>query len=297
MKDSYRRHTFQKDLSVTDLISLFDYESPKDFCFDGEAHDFWEFIYIDKGKMLITAGEQQYVLKSGELAFHCPGEFHAVQACSDLPSSFIVCAFVSDSSLMKTFTHKIMTLTGPALQALRAAVREAKGLILPVQEPGRVTLSIPGSAPGTPQLIQSYLEQMLLMLYRQSSAVQIQRRVETFAQQRSRQQLASNIQDYLKDQIGERQTLAQIARATGYSVAQIKKIFKSETGQSPMDWFIDLKMEEARRMIREGDLNFGQISARLGYDNPHYFSRLFHQRHHMTMTEYARSYMEHKLPD
>ncbi|MDW7656134.1 MAG: AraC family transcriptional regulator [Bacillota bacterium] len=288
----YRHHLFHKELAITELISLFYFKSPRNYCFTGETHDFWEFIYIDKGQMLITAGKQQYVLKAGELAFHCPGEFHAVHACGQTPANFVVCAFTSDSEKMQWFTHKILSLDGRAREALQAAVREAGGNLLPDEKQDTVALDKPGMMFGAAQLIQSSLEQVLIMLYRQSHSVRIQQRAESYALLKSNRQLVANIKVYLEEHVHEKLTLTQIARANGYSVAQMKKLFKMETGSSIIDWFIGLKMDEARRMIQEGDLNFSQIAASLGHDNPHYFSRLFRQRNDMTMTEYSRSMID-----
>ena len=48
-------------------------------------------------------------------------------------------------------------------------------------------------------------------------------------------------------------------------------------------------VQAARRMIREGRLNFTQIAARLGFQSPHYFSRRFRQATGMSPSEYARS--------
>ncbi|HBP38609.1 MAG TPA: hypothetical protein DD640_07705 [Clostridiales bacterium] len=292
MECLYRHHLLDKELAITELISLFYYKSPRNFYFEGETHDFWEFIYTDKGQMLITAGDQQYVLKAGELAFHCPGEFHAVQAWSQTPANFIVCSFISNSEHMPWFTHKILPLNGLARESLQTALREAGGNLLPEKKPGSVPLEIPGRLFGSAQLIQNSLEQMLILLYRQSRSVRIQQRAESYALLKNNRQLAANIKTCLEDHVHEKLTLSQIAQATGYSVAQMKKLFKNETGSSIIDWFIDLKLDEAKRMIQEGDLNFTQIAASLGYDNPHYFSRLFHQRNDMTMTEYSRSMIE-----
>lgn len=292
MEVYYRHHLFHKELAITELISLFYYKSPRNFCFAGEKHDFWEFIYIDKGQMLITAGEQQYVLQAGELAFHCPGEFHAVYACGQLPANFIVCSFTSDSEHMQWFTHKILALNGQAREALQLAVREAGGNLLPEYTADAVSLQTPGLLFGAAQLIQSSLEQLLIILYRQSHAVKIQQRAESYLLIRNNRQLVANIKAYLEEHIHARLTLSQIARANGYSIAQMKKLFRMETGSGIIDWFIELKMGEAKRMIQEGDMNFNQIAASLGYDNPHYFSRLFRQRNEMTMTEYSRSMIE-----
>ena len=74
-------YPLKKELTVQAVVSAFYHKSPKDFKFAGESHDYWELIYVDRGRMLITAGSQQYVLKAGELAFHCPNEFHAA-ACA-----------------------------------------------------------------------------------------------------------------------------------------------------------------------------------------------------------------------
>ena len=45
----------------------------------------------------------------------------------------------------------------------------------------------------------------------------------------------------------------------------------------------------AKRMIREGRLNFTQIAARLGYQSVHYFSRRFHLATGMSPSEYEKS--------
>jgi len=69
----------------------------------------------------------------------------------------------------------------------------------------------------------------------------------------------------------------------------MKKLFRAQTGQGVIDYFIDLKISEAKRLIAEGTMNFSQIAAFLGYDNSCYFSNLFRARTEMTMTDYSRS--------
>ena len=282
----YYGHILENVLSITRLISLFYFRSPSNFSFAGETHDFWEFIYIDKGQMLITAGGQQYQLRAGELAFHCPGEFHAVQACSREKADFIVCAFASESPCMSYFTHKILLLDAAARAGLQAALREVDGSLLPAEDEPP---DFPGTAFGSGQLVRTSLEQMLIRLYRQGHAVKIQQRALNTAPPGTSRALAERIQAFLEDHVQDRLTLSEVAAAMGCSVAQVKKAFKAATGASVIDQLIELKISEARRMVAEGELNFTQIALRLGYDNPHYFSRLFRSRQEMTMTEYARS--------
>ena len=65
MNDKYIRFGFDKVLNVEKLITVFYMEFSKDFKFEGESHDFWEMVYIDRGEMLCRADERSFVLKGG----------------------------------------------------------------------------------------------------------------------------------------------------------------------------------------------------------------------------------------
>ena len=67
-------------ITVGKLYSIHYFEYMSDFKFPGEAHDFWEFICVDKGDVAVTGGDRHMILNRGEVAFHQPGEFHTVQA-------------------------------------------------------------------------------------------------------------------------------------------------------------------------------------------------------------------------
>ena len=57
--------------------------------------------------------------------------------------------------------------------------------------------------------------------------------------------------------------------------------------QEVRNYFLALKITEAKRLIRESSLNFTQISESLGFSTIHYFSRLFKEKTGMTPTDYA----------
>lgn len=292
MEQNYTFLPLKSVLRISHLVSLFYNKSPRNFCFDGESHDFWEFIYIDQGKMLITAGDKQYVLRAGELAFHKPGEFHAVCAYEQVPSNFIVSAFVCMDSCMKYFEHRILSLNSRERNCLYEAVRLGKRVFAEVQTPPVIPalhLSDINTKFGDEQLIQANLELLLLMLLQRDEGVRIQPRVESYAEQARYKQLADCVKAYLEAHLDQTLTLSQIASDLGYSVSQMKKLFQKDTGGGIIDYFIGLKIDEAKRLIREGNYTLTQIAERLGYENPSYFSRLFKQREDMTPSEYGRS--------
>ena len=55
------------------------------------------------------------------------------------------------------------------------------------------------------------------------------------------------------------------------------------------DYFIKKKIEYAKRLIRENKYNFTEISDRLSFDNPQYFSRVFKRVTGITPTAFRNT--------
>lgn len=53
-----------------------------------------------------------------------------------------------------------------------------------------------------------------------------------------------------------------------------------------MDFFQELKMKEACKLLRSTELYIYQIGQRLGYQDPYYFSRIFRKVVGVSPTEY-----------
>ena len=44
--------------SIDRIYSIHYFEYMSNFHFTGESHDFWEFLYVDKGEVLVTSQDQ-----------------------------------------------------------------------------------------------------------------------------------------------------------------------------------------------------------------------------------------------
>ena len=67
---------FEPRVRITSFCSAHMGIRPIGYFYNGESHDFWEAVFILKGKAGITAGETVYTLTEGQMIFHPPGEFH-----------------------------------------------------------------------------------------------------------------------------------------------------------------------------------------------------------------------------
>ena len=69
--------------------------------------------------------------------------------------------------------------------------------------------------------------------------------------------------------------------------------FKEETGQSVKDYITEQKIEAARLLLRNSTLDISEISERLNFTNPSYFSAIFKKRMGHTPTEYREAEDRH----
>jgi AraC family transcriptional regulator len=83
--------------------------------------------------------------------------------------------------------------------------------------------------------------------------------------------------------------LAQLARAAGLSEYHFSRAFKQSTGLSPSRFFIRLRMERARRLLRETDASIIDIGLQLGYASPSHFAQVFRAEAGVTPTRYRES--------
>lgn len=80
---------------------------------------------------------------------------------------------------------------------------------------------------------------------------------------------------FMKNNLHQNIRIADLAETCNCSASNIYKIFKANLESSPQDFFIHLKMERARKYLVQSNLKVKAIGAKLGYNDPYYFSRIF----------------------
>ena len=125
MKLNYIKTKLHSLINISKIVLIHHNEFDRNFVFDGEKHDFWEMIYVDKGKVQIESDNDVIVLGQGELAFHAPNEFHSVKSFESAPN-FFVFSFECNSASMVHF-KKYHTLLDKGLKPyISSIITEAK---------------------------------------------------------------------------------------------------------------------------------------------------------------------------
>jgi AraC family transcriptional regulator of arabinose operon len=84
-----------------------------------------------------------------------------------------------------------------------------------------------------------------------------------------------SIQAYMTANLHRELELGELAQQAHLSKYHFSKRYKELTGYSPIQHFIHLKMERACYLLDITSKTISNLALELGYDDPHYFSRLF----------------------
>lgn len=96
-----------------------------------------------------------------------------------------------------------------------------------------------------------------------------------------------NIKDYLRQNHADAITVDDLASRFNFNSSYLIRAFKKETGQSPMRYLLQIRMENALDLLKNRpDLSIREISALVGYEDQHYFSRLFKKYTEKTPSDY-----------
>ncbi len=292
MKDNFTRLSFEKVFNVENIITIFYMEMGKNYSHSGERHDFWEMVYIDKGEMVCTADKNRFVLKSGEMTFHKPNEYHNLSGNNQVAPNVSIITFECRSRAMKNFEGKIFKLDAQEKLLLSSIMAEGLSCfgLVDRTNPLLQTLERLPSAPfGSSQMTKNLLEAFLIMLCRSTDVLTKKMRRSYVIDGVDVPYNIKGILDYLSDNIYNKITVNDVAKASGKSESTVKQLFSQYRKGGIMKYYNSLKIREARKLIRENRYNVAQISDMLCFDNPQYFSKCFKAFVGMTPTEYKNS--------
>lgn len=97
---------------------------------------------------------------------------------------------------------------------------------------------------------------------------------------------AQHLQNYIHHHLAEPLTSATLARQANLSTSHFTRVFKKRFSVSPIYYVIQKRVALACSLLTETSMTLSEISRRVGYDDPYYFSRLFKKQTGVCPTGY-----------
>lgn len=219
--------------------------------YSGEAHPFFELVYVLSGTAGITAGEKVYSLNAGQWLLHPPNEFHRIRSERGTEPHVLNLSF--HATAMPECESRIFA---PDLKLqeefLEISIAVRDGL----------------RSSNLPQLNEQRLrlERWLLHAMKKVSEVGV---TESSGALRY-----AEIVSVLQEHINEQLSAADIARLCRMSLSNLKKIFTKYAGMGVSRYFTEMKMRRAAELLR-GGRRVGEVAMELGFSDQNYFSTVF----------------------
>lgn len=102
---------------------------------------------------------------------------------------------------------------------------------------------------------------------------------------------ATALHRYIHDHYRENITLDSLARLAGLSPTHFARVFRKQFGVSPVSLVIEKRIAVACSLLTHSTMPVKQVSEAVGYEDPYYFSRLFHRRTGMSPTDYREGHI------
>lgn len=283
-------------LNIEKLYSLHYFQFAAGYIFPGEQHNFWELVYIDQGEADIGDGKQVIRLCQGQAILHRPNRFHSIWANSATGPNIMVLSFGCAGNALRALSGRALTLDSRMRGILRQVIAEGKECFGPVLDISSQQKLLPmENAPtGSQQMIGLLLTQILILLLRQAQEGQAQRPQERahLTAEQSAADLTNQLTVFMREHLDGDLSFDRICRHSGLSQTALKACFRQYNRMGVMEYYQRLRIEEARRLLREGRLNVTQTAEALGYSSIHAFSRQFKRLMGVTPLSYLRTIKE-----
>ena len=287
MPQNYYKYKVENLISIDSIVTMHNFNLDRGFVAVPEKHDFYEFVFVKQGSLLVTQEKEEIELSQNEIIFHKPNIMHTVASFKNTSPSILIASFSSKSEEMKFFDNKKFSLTKDLLQILNI-----------IFDLGEKTFDIDNTTPATKKMklketaivggiqsIKNMLEFFLIEIIKKETSTN-----ENIGLFLSGDNLIDNVVYYLKNNIYSKVEISNLCENFGYSKSHIFKKFKQKTGQTIIDCFTHLKIDEAKRLLRKKENNISQVSSLLAFDNPNYFSKVFKKITGVSPSKYKEKY-------
>lgn len=237
------------------------------------SHSYAELFYIVDGEGQFQINDKLFPVQAHQLVVVNPNVIHTEVSFESHPLEYIVLGIegleftISDAAEGSFCIFYTFKEDNDVLVCMRKILREMQNRESSFQI-----------------LCQAYMDIIVVQLMRNASvsAVPIHSRLPANRQ-------CATVKRYIDHHYKENITLDQLAEKVSITKYYMVHAFKREYGVSPINYIINCRIKEGKRLLAETDLSLSQIAAILGFSSSSYFSQTFRNAEGTSPTEYRKA--------
>ena len=211
------------------------------------THQNWELVYYTSGTGILNIGGEEFHYKAGDIVIHPPGCPHYEYSDSGYATVYLTFKYFPGFSGEPLFfkdapSHSFLNIL---IELHREFYTQRNNF-------------------------SNIVESIMNVLYQYIVSWQ-SKNEGNYTVERFINVLVSNFSNCEFSLCG---ALKEILLSQDY----FRRIFKLETGKTPLEYFTDLRLEYAERLLTDQSMAVKEVAVLSGFEDPYYFSRLF--KHH-----------------
>lgn len=239
-----------------------------------DSHDWAKLIFVLSGQGKYRIEQKVYSVSEGDLIVINPGVLHqSLVSNPENPTTEAVVGF-TDIQFAGFLANEVPLPEDGAVIHTQGELRQKLFKIFTSMDAENVVRRT-----GRYYMLKSYLMQALLLLVREQTEPIA---VTTGCSFKSvnKKYVVEQMIEYFEDHYAEKISLDQIADNTYLSTVYVSKIFKAETGDTPIRYLINIRLEKAKELLENGwEGSIQEVAMEVGYDDAYHFSKLFKKRY------------------
>lgn len=248
------------------------------------SHSVLEIAYILSGKGQYLIDGVTYDVKQGDLLVCNPGVMHQSIITNPADPTLEFVAGISDLHFLNMEPNTLKLPDGcPVLSLSNEVKREISRCCYEIIDENMAPQS------GRYYLVQAQMMKILILLYRSVVEKPKDEVVGVPFESYSKSYVVQKIIQYLKANYSQHISLDGIAQNMYLSPVYISKIFKEKTGDSPINYLIQIRLAKAKEMLEENRGSIRAIAAQVGYDDVYHFSKLFKKYYGVSPLYYRKA--------
>jgi AraC-like DNA-binding protein len=222
--------------------------------------DYFQLFYIHKGKAFIKSYDFQGYLKAGYFIIFPPNEKFSIEPDLDYDYTQYHVSF-SGFIPLKWRENKIMLDNSIPIKTEMNKMEEDFTKLISIVSREKVNYQI---------LLASQVIYNLTKYFQQSFAF--------LDNEKDNKNPLERIESYFDDNLYEQFNIEDMCDSMEMNYYQLRNYFHEETGLSPYQYLIDMKIKKAIELLETTNYSIKEISYKLAFDSQYYFSRLFKKK-------------------